>query len=140
MFFFWGGGGYIIGQCCEAVIFHCFCFSIKTLGEFVMVRQSMTEQWNRHKSSVALVLAGHVSQASICWLSADPHLPIGIQCLSQHSYPVLFTSFITCSGANYPPPSPAPPFVTVKTFLSDIPCFLKQTPFILNHVVTLKCH
>ncbi len=78
-----------------------------------------------------------MSQASICWLSADPHLPIGIQChgFLYKVYPVLFTSFFTCSGANYPSSSPAPPFVTVRTRLSDIPCFLKQTPFILNHVV-----
>ncbi len=38
------------------------------------------------KSSVALVLAGHVSQAHISWLSSDLHLPIWIQHLSKHPY------------------------------------------------------
>ncbi len=38
------------------------------------------------KSSVALVLAGHVSQARVSWLSGDPHLPIGIRHLSKHPY------------------------------------------------------
>ncbi len=48
-------------------------------------------------------------------------------------YKVLFSSFIACSGVNYPPPSPAPLFVIVNTWLSDIPNFQ-------NNVFTLKCH
>ncbi len=42
--------------------------------------------WKEAKSSVALVPAGHVSQAHISWRSADPHLHIGIWHQSKHPY------------------------------------------------------
>jgi len=55
------------------------------------------------------------SQAHICRLSAAPCLPIEIQRLSQHHYKVhsfiLSATFFGCSGANSPPPSPAPPLI-----------------------------
>ncbi len=47
-------------------------------------------------------------------------------------YSVLFSSFFACSGANYPPPSPTPPFAAIRTWLSDIP--VESDSFILNNV------
>ncbi len=51
-------------------------------------------------------------------------------------YSVLFSSFFACSGANYPPPSPTPPFATIRTWLSDIP--VESDSFILNNVLHLN--
>lgn len=62
-------------------------------------------------TSVELVLEGQVSQACISWLSDDPRLPIrNLKPIITALYKflsVLSAGLLHCSGAEYPPPSPA---------------------------------
>ncbi len=73
---------YSVDKLCKLAIWHTctrftrnLCSSKWTVGSL----------W-AGKSSVPLVLAGHISRAWISWLSADPRLPVGIPCLSRHPY------------------------------------------------------
>lgn len=67
------------------LLFHLFypCVTNFACVTYIFVRISRIFS---RKSSVALVLAAHISQACISCLSADPHLPIGIRHLSKHPY------------------------------------------------------
>jgi len=100
-----------------------------------------TGQWWWQSSSIVSVLAGHVSQAYISWLSDDPRLPIGIWCQSLYTYKLIqyYQQLMRLSGANYPPPSPAPPLVSQdlafwlplnQTKILELCCVLK----LINHI------
>ncbi len=92
------------------------------------------------KSSVALVLAGHVSKARISWLSADLRLPLGIDVdpITAPIYKILqyYHQLSCCSIANYSPLSPTPPIVSQDSafwfsFESDLflKCYIKLLNF-----------
>lgn len=58
-------------------------------------KQQQQKPEMEHSPSVVLVMAGHISEADISCLSADPRLPIIIRCLSLLPYVSSIQYFFT---------------------------------------------